>query len=39
MKEDSVDMDNFRVYLKESIRKYANIILKRTDGKNVQLST
>lgn len=39
MKEDSIDMDNFRVFLKESIRKYANLILKRTEGKNIQLST
>ena len=40
MQEESVDLDDFKVFLKESIKKYANIILKRRkEWEKVQLST
>jgi hypothetical protein len=39
MKENSIDMDNFIVSLKESINKYANIVLKAKAGDRISLST
>ena len=40
MREDDVNMDDFKVFLKESIKRYANIVLKRRQWEEkIQLST